>query len=158
MSRIEPSLSDIDDADTYGNSLAAKPQHLSSTKLASVGRRYVGQVIDGLISVLLYLVCLKLASYVVNDTENASWIALFAAASYFLLSDGLPKGQSIAKRFLRITVIDKDSGAYCSYFQSFGRNILSPFIGWIDAIFILFQGKRRLGDRMANTIVIKNQD
>ncbi|MFL0805621.1 MAG: hypothetical protein K6L81_18050 [Agarilytica sp.] len=52
-------------------------------------------------------------------------------------------------------VISKSRGKPCSVFQSLVRNVFSPVLGVVDAIIILGKGRQRLGDLMANTVVIK---
>ncbi len=56
-----------------------------------------------------------------------------------------------------MAVIDKDSGKPCDLVQSLVRNILTPLIGIIDCIFIIFGNKQRLGDMMANTVVVSTK-
>ena len=150
--REKQSLSDANNI-----ALARLTQHPNLNKpLATVGLRYFGQMIDGLITVLIYVGLLFITKEVGMSGGLQDSIVIVTASAYFLLSDGLPKGQSLGKKLLNISVISKSTGKGCSVFQSFIRNMLTPFIGAIDAIFILTKQKRRLGDYMANTIVIKN--
>ena len=83
-------------------------------------------------------------------------IGFLIALLYSLLADGLKGGQSYGKRIMKITVIDVKSRKPCTFIQSFARNLLLQLITTIDCISIIFSDKRqRLGDRIANTIVIK---
>ncbi len=75
--------------------------------------------------------------------------------SYYALSDALPKGQSLGKKPFGLYVISKSTGKPCSVFQSLVRNVFSPVLGVVDAIIILGKGRQRIGDLMANTVVIK---
>ena len=84
-----------------------------------------------------------------------SVIAIGLPALYYLFSDALPKGQSLGKKMLGMSVVHKESGAYCSLLQSFVRNFLAPVSGFIDAVLIFGEERQRLGDLMAKTIVVK---
>lgn len=73
--------------------------------------------------------------------------------SYVLLRDSVP-GQGIGKRLLGLRVVQQESRLPCTWQGSVVRNLAHLFF-WIDAIFILGERKLRLGDRLANTLVIK---
>ena len=127
---------------------------IESHMLASPGLRYLGQLIDGVISISIFIFLLWVVTLIGLSQETASLIAFFGAAIYFLLSDGFAKGQSIGKKLLGMSVIDSVTGKSCSFPQSFFRNVLTPLIGMFDAVFILGKRRQRLGDKLANTIVI----
>ena len=129
---------------------------IESHRLASPGLRYLGQIIDGAISATIFIFFLWLSTLIGLSQASSSLIAFSAAALYFLLSDGLPKGQSLGKKLLGISVIDSVTGKSCSFPQSFFRNLLTPIIGMIDAVFILDKRRQRLGDKLAKTIVVVN--
>jgi uncharacterized RDD family membrane protein YckC len=83
-------------------------------------------------------------------------LGYLTAAAYCLLADGLPGGQSLAKRLLGMAVIKERTGQACSWGDSFVRNVLLVVLGPIDWVFIFFGDKhQRLGDRAAGTIVLK---
>lgn len=167
MNRIEPTIStfDIDDVKDENTSLSSQlgknnksNQHPNLQKqLATVGTRYLGQIIDTIITAMVFIACLHLSKEFEVSEAISSYFILIPPSLYFLFSDGLPKGQSLGKKLLNISVVSKSTGKYCSFIQSFMRNVLTPFLGTIDAIFILTKKKRRLGDYMANTIVVKNR-
>jgi uncharacterized RDD family membrane protein YckC len=75
---------------------------------------------------------------------------------YILFNDAMPNGQSFGKKLFSIKVVNKKSGKNCSVSESFIRNIptVIPFLALIDAVMILGVKKQRMGDKMANTIVI----
>ena len=73
---------------------------------------------------------------------------------YTLLSDGLEGGQSFGKRLVGIRVVSIETGAPCTFGQSFLRNLLLTILGPIDWIFIFGERRQRLGDKAAGTIVI----
>jgi uncharacterized RDD family membrane protein YckC len=73
---------------------------------------------------------------------------------YYLFADGFSGGQSYAKRWLGMHVVDATTNAPCTFWQSFLRNFLLMFLGPIDWIFIFGERHQRLGDKAANTIVL----
>ena len=76
------------------------------------------------------------------------------SSAYYLFADGLRDGQSLAKRHLGMRVIDAETGAPCTFFQSFLRNLLLAILGPLDWIFIFGERHQRLGDKAAGTIVV----
>lgn len=92
---------------------------------------------------------------------------------YLLISDGIFQGSSIGKKFLRLKAININKDTPADFRDSIIRNItvafsllflLIPIIGWVISAavfvleFILIVGdsdKRRLGDYLANTLVIE---
>ncbi len=122
--------------------------------LASRGTRLLGQVVDGIIGGLPVFV----AGLLMAMTPGAGMVLLIVAAIwsgfYYLFADGLPGGQSYAKRWLGMQVVDAKTGAPCTWGQSFIRNLLLAVLGPIDWIFIFGERHQRLGDKAAGTIVI----
>jgi len=116
--------------------------------------RLVGQVLDGFIGVGPLIVAAIFASF--SDTLGT--IVFIAAGAwsvyYYFFADGFTGGQSIAKRWLGMHVIDARTGAPCGYGQSFLRNLLLAILGPIDWIFIFGERHQRLGDMAAGTVVI----
>ncbi len=122
--------------------------------LVTPAKRYQGQFIDGLVSLALfipslYLTKIFLSAGIVNDL-----LAIILPLGYFLLSDGLPNGQSLGKKLIGISVVNMNTGKACSYLRSFLRNGPALILGGLDAILILFRRRQRLGDLMARTIVV----
>jgi uncharacterized RDD family membrane protein YckC len=76
---------------------------------------------------------------------------------YWLLKDGM-NGQSIGKRFVRIGTIVEQSRMRCNIFQSFARNVVLLMALPIDVIFWLRRDKRRLGDLLAGTVVVLEEN
>lgn len=122
--------------------------------LASRSNRLIGQFIDGIIAV----VPIVLAGVVTAFAGAPGILMLVAgiawALFYNLFADGLNQGQSFAKRWLGMQVIDATTGAPCTFGQSFVRNLLLAILGPIDWIFIFGERRQRLGDKAAGTIVI----
>lgn len=87
------------------------------------------------------------------------WIATTA---YWLLRDGLFKGQSIGKRLMGLNVIMQPGKARCTFKASLIRNVLwvVPVINVVmglTGLYYLFTDSagRHWGDRLADTKVIK---
>jgi uncharacterized RDD family membrane protein YckC len=135
----------------------SEPERPYSTNLAHPGKRYQGQFIDGLISIGLFALGVYIRSVFELTGQYSGIIIIVIPFLYYLLSDAMPKGQSIGKKLLDISVIHKNTGAYCTIYQSIIRNILSPVLGVFEAIFIFSKRRQRLGDILANTIVINNK-
>jgi uncharacterized RDD family membrane protein YckC len=119
---------------------------------ASLGERFVAQIIDSIITGLIMFTGALLTS----PGNNAPGMAgLCLGLTYLWLSDALPNGQSIGKHVMKISVIDTETGKPCTIFQSFIRNFLLSVLGIIDCIFIVGKKRQRLGDMAATTSVIK---
>lgn len=98
----------------------------------------------------------------------------FAGLAYLLLGDGLFDGCSLGKKLIRLRVVSAGDLQPCTFRESILRNAtlgtgyalwLIPWLGWIflpaaaAAEFILMVGSkegRRIGDELADTIVIEN--
>ncbi len=88
-------------------------------------------------------------------SPNAMGLAFFLLI-YLLFKDGI-EGQSICKRMFRLMVIDQTTGKPCGPFKSFLRNLdmLLPFAPLVELLILQFsEDGRRLGDKLANTIVV----
>ena len=55
---------------------------------------------------------------------------------------------------MKIAVVDQSTGAPCSYGGSLVRNLVR-MLGIVDWAFVLGERRQRLGDKAANTIVVK---
>jgi uncharacterized RDD family membrane protein YckC len=119
--------------------------------LASPGVRLGAQLIDTVLIVLIVF----LSALVGMAAPSLGLLGVVVALAYLLLADGLPQGQSVGKRVLDIAVIDRRTLKPCTYGQSFLRNFLLALLGIIDWIFIFGRTHQRLGDRAANTIVVR---
>jgi uncharacterized RDD family membrane protein YckC len=123
--------------------------------LASTGKRYLAQIVDQFIAVGLGF----FAVYVLDTLGMKQlgitlfWLIYIA---YILFNDGMKNGQSFGKKLLSIKVINKESAQSCSYAESFMRNITTviPFLAMIDAFMIFGMKKQRMGDKIANTLVV----
>jgi uncharacterized RDD family membrane protein YckC len=71
----------------------------------------------------------------------------------------MPNGQSIGKKLLSIKVVNKLDGKDCTLVESFLRNITTiiPFVAVLDMIMMFGNKRQRLGDRIADTIVVRTK-
>lgn len=132
-------------------------EKIPGVSLAHPGKRYQGQFIDGLISIGLFAIGIFIRNSFELDDQFSGIIIIVIPFLYYLLSDALPKGQSIGKKLLNISVVHENTGAYCTVTQSIIRNLLTPILGIIEVIFIFMKRRQRLGDMLASTIVINNK-
>jgi uncharacterized RDD family membrane protein YckC len=123
--------------------------------LASLTERVLGQLLDSLIAI--GAVCLSALLFLVsNEAGVLSMLGGLAfAVFYILFADGLSNGQSYGKKVLNTAVVDASTGAPCTFWSSFLRNLLLSLLGIIDWVFIFGRRRQRLGDMAANTVVIK---
>ena len=125
-----------------------------SVDLASLPQRLAGQFLDGLVAAVP-----PIAAFLLTFVLHGAGIVLIVltcifAFLYTLLADGLEGGQSFGKRMVGIRVVSMQTGAPCSFGQSFIRNLLLMILGPIDWIFIFGDRQQRLGDKAAGTIVV----
>jgi uncharacterized RDD family membrane protein YckC len=125
-----------------------------SVDLASLSQRLAGQFLDGLVASVP-----AIAAFFLTFVLHGAGIVLIVLACLFaffytLLADGLEGGQSWGKRMVGIRVVSMQTGAPCSFGQSFIRNLLLMILGPIDWLFIFGDRHQRLGDKAAGTIVI----
>jgi uncharacterized RDD family membrane protein YckC len=129
--------------------------------LASLGDRFIAHFIDYIIFVLGLV--LSITTIVMAEKDDTLFgqilgfvgrLCLFPVAFYRLCADGLEDGQSYGKRLMKICVIDATSGKPCTFLKSLVRQIPPLFLGIIDIVFIFSQSRQRLGDTIANTIVV----
>ncbi|MFJ2710853.1 RDD family protein [Pseudomonas sp. NPDC087346] len=125
--------------------------------LAGLGRRWGGQMIDSIITFVLFYIVGLTAKFVGFPPSVVGILALGSGAAYYLFSDAMPNGQSLGKKLLGMSVIDERSYLSCNLYQSFMRNITTPFLSILDWIFIFFGSRKRLGDMLASTIVIRSK-
>ena len=116
--------------------------------------RWLGQFLDTIIYAALVIIPIVLLTTIVGDLM-AVLIGSLPALFYLLFQDGLPDGQSLGKRGVNSRVINATSGAPCGFGESFVRNISLLVLNWIDWIFIFGERRQRLGDKLANTVVVR---
>ena len=123
--------------------------------LGSLSDRLLAQILDSFVAIGALVAAGIL--YAVSPTIGgvALIAAVFYAIFYILFADGFSGGQSYGKRIAHTAVIDATTGEPCSFGQSFLRNLLLTILGIIDWVFIFGKKRQRLGDKAANTIVVK---
>jgi uncharacterized RDD family membrane protein YckC len=122
--------------------------------LAARSTRLLGQILD---AVVASLGVAAMTWVTLDDQYQATVLGRIAAAAglaYFLFGDALPGGQSLAKRWLDLAVVDATTGEPCRPGQSFLRNVTSA-LGPLDWLFIFGEHRQRLGDKLANTLVVE---
>ncbi len=80
-------------------------------------------------------------------------ISLLIFFLYLFFEDALG-GQSIGKRVMRIAVVGVASRRPCNLFQSLIRNLSIIVFSIFDILMIAGNKKLRLGDRIAGTMVV----
>jgi uncharacterized RDD family membrane protein YckC len=119
--------------------------------LASMGDRFTAQFIDALIALVAGAFMYFVATAIGLPLE----LCILVWLAYLLFCDGLPGGQSIGKRFTKSSVVHVETGRPCSYWQSCLRNACLIFLGLLDLVFIIGKQRRRLGDFLASTRVVR---
>lgn len=132
--------------------------HNKSIELATLSQRLCAHIIDTIIThFIFYLFYFPMffLSKVTGAPKLLAGISFILAIFYRLFSDALNDGQSLGKLVMGISVVDAVSKRPCTIMKSFIRNVSLSFLVTFDLIFILSIKRQRLGDRIANTIVIK---
>ncbi len=94
-----------------------------------------------------------------NSESTAFLVGLIISTCYFLFKDSF-SGKSLGKLITGLRVVDLDSRQPIGPGKSIARNwiFLVPFLPIVELIVAnVREDKRRLGDLMANTIVIKDK-
>jgi uncharacterized RDD family membrane protein YckC len=119
--------------------------------------RFFAKLFDSMV-----LMAIMLPSFLLSPPANdIQGMDLLTKASvllfvfYLLFKDGLG-GQSVGKRIMRISVINTKSRRPCSIWQSFLRNI--ALLSVLDVLFIMSGSYRRLGDWLAGTVVVQEEN
>jgi uncharacterized RDD family membrane protein YckC len=118
--------------------------------LASLGERFAGQFLDSLVA----YGGIFLGMHITQKVGFGSAVPFLLFVFYLLFADGLGNGQSLGKKLIGTAVVDEQTGAPCSYWKSFVRNVVM-FFGVFDWAFIFGDRRQRLGDKAASTVVIK---
>jgi uncharacterized RDD family membrane protein YckC len=122
-------------------------------ELASRWQRFFGQMIDTFFAGLPMTLVPSIVNHVPSLTGVWTTLAVSWMVLYLAFGDALHGGQSFAKQWLGMRVVDAKSGTPCTWGDSFIRNVFS-LLGPIDALFIFGEHHQRLGDKAAGTVVI----
>ncbi len=159
------------------------PEHVElQFALATIGNRFLACAVDHVIqvgsSVIVYVIARSLSPglrsaegavfsaereislWVVAGTIIASFLIFFG---YFIFFETVWSGQTPGKRWLKLRVIQED-GRPINFFAALARNlirfadmIVPPFYSvGIVSVFASARAKR-LGDYVANTVVVKER-
>lgn len=164
----------------YGSSSAGGGYAASaSNRVAGVGKRIGGAVVDGIFVMIGFAVGigLSVASVAIlgPPAEDADpfatvgfWVILVGAAiptiiNYVLVSKS---GQTLGKKMVGTVIVDKDSGVPVGFGQGIfkrsmvfgfitGIPIVGPLIALVDIGFLFTEEHQTLHDRLANTLVVE---
>lgn len=136
---------------------------------AGVGLRCVAVLIDLVVLVVVMMVIGLVTGGAYSTTDNngthqvgvaaGGWWPFLVFFGYYIVFEAA-SGRTIGKRLVGLRVVDKD-GDSISWGQALGRNLLrvvDAFLFYfVAAIFVWSSSRRqRLGDRAANTFVIRD--
>ncbi|MHA2274050.1 MAG: zinc-ribbon domain-containing protein [Candidatus Hodarchaeales archaeon] len=125
----------------YGVATVYQPRPYHPAMKAECGDRFVGGLIDFIITAPLNLI---------------SYGCL--GSIYSCVKDGIREGRSFGKGAANLRCVDYTTGAPATIGQSFVRNCLC---GWLDTctcylVLLANEDNRRIGDQVAGTVVIKD--
>jgi uncharacterized RDD family membrane protein YckC len=138
---------------------------MASLSYQGIGPRFVAQIGDGVILLILYFVLgaamFGSLTFDVFGLAALSFIGVYMLLFflYFIVLEGAI-GATVGKRIAKIRVVRED-GSPCGYGPAVVRNVLRvidalPFLYIVGLILISrSEKKQRLGDRLAKTVVIK---
>jgi uncharacterized RDD family membrane protein YckC len=121
-----------------------------SQPLATIGQRFTSQFVDDLVALAFGVICYFAAESLGLPLE----LSVLGFAAYLFFCDGLPGGQSLGKHITKTAVVHVRTEEPCGFWRSLARNF-SMLLGLIDALFILGKQRRRLGDYIAGTKVVR---
>jgi uncharacterized RDD family membrane protein YckC len=125
---------------------------ISESELATPLIRFMARSVDIIFGILILFLVMAISFDLVG-------LGFLLYLIYFLLKDALPNGKSLGKYIFRIQTIGLKTKTPCTVMQALYRNIflIIPFIGFIDALMIFGRHHQRLGDRIADTVVVKSR-
>jgi uncharacterized RDD family membrane protein YckC len=138
-----------------------------------VGIRFIAQVIDGVICLIIFGILVSTMSSMLGTTSPdgfelvgtpaviAQALTVFFSIIYFSLLEAYWGGQTLGKKVTGIQVVNED-GSAIDLGTAFIRNIIRPIDAFcvylVAAVSIwLSPRKQRIGDRVARTCVVKKQ-
>jgi uncharacterized RDD family membrane protein YckC len=141
---------------------------MASFSYQGIGPRFVAQIVDGVILLILYFVlgAAMFGSFTfdVFGLSALSFMGIYMLLFflYFIVLEGAT-GATVGKMITRIRVARED-GSPCGLGPAIVRNVLRvvdalPFLYIVGLVLISRSGKKqRLGDRLAKTVVIKTSE
>ncbi len=135
---------------------------------ASAFKRLVATVIDAVISGALLIpggIVMALGDSVNNEgimVTGASVMAIGGLAGlwYWFARDGRAGGQGLGKEAMGLMVVNLPENRPATARESAIRSLMLPLLGWAvePLMALLGKGGRRVGDRLADTQVIRRSD
>jgi uncharacterized RDD family membrane protein YckC len=141
--------------------------------LASWGRRLAAYLIDNLVLLLANVPGFAILIAGVARTPDSTGLVVLggalivlsvfvAPAIYFTMLHGR-SGQTLGKRWLRLRVVDAETGAAIGYGRAFGRwllvtvlNFFCGLLGLLDGLWPLWdQQNQTWHDKAVSTVVVK---
>lgn len=130
---------------------------LQSHGLARPSTRYQCLAIDLTVCLLLFVLAIITTKALGLDHQLSRYFIFGIPLFYFVIADALPEGQSLGKRILGLAVVSKKTGKSCNIVQSVVRNSATLLLGMLDWIVAFGKDRQRIGDRVANTIVVNRR-
>ena len=115
--------------------------------------------ITGIVAIILVSIIVEIID-LSSDNFAASWVIVsLCLYGWFFGGDGSHNGQGWAKKLCSIKVIDSHNGNPCTFGQSFVRRLwlYLPLFNIIDILCILGVKRQRIGDKLARTLVVKQE-
>ena len=109
--------------------------------------------IKALVAAQLFLIFL-FGAWANNDPQSLffSGTALWVLGLFFM--DGFKNGQGLGKKLLSLQVLRLKDGKPCTFKDSFIRRLTSVFQP-LDSLWTLGKKRQRMGDKFAETVVVK---
>ena len=100
------------------------------------------------------LIVFLFGPWVNSDFQTFAWrgTALCTAGLFFM--DGFKNGQGVGKKLLSLQVLRLKDGKPCTFKDSFIRRLTSVFQP-LDAFWTFGKRRQRMGDKLAETVVVK---
>lgn len=135
-----------------------QPVGIGRPEKAEATSRVLAYLIDLAIAIISSIIVVIIGSFI-----RIFFIFGLVAPAYLLLRDGIfPKfpGQGLGKKALKIMVVNAETGEPIKWLDSVKRQIfmLIPIVNIVEIILLFTDPDgRRLGDKVANTIVVKSR-
>ena len=141
--------------------------------LASWGRRLAAYLIDNLVLLLANVPAVAIIVAGLAQTPDNNGLFVLGAALFVLSAFVVPavyftmlhgrSGQTLGKRWLRLRVVDAQTGVGIGYGRAFGRwllvavvNFLCGLLGLLDGLWPLWdQQNQTWHDKAVSTVVVK---
>ena len=116
--------------------------------------------ITGVVAIILVSIIAETIDFAPDNLAAfSSAVVSLCLFGWFFGGDGSHKGQGWAKKLCSIKVIDSHNGNPCTFGQSFMRRLwlYLPLFNIIDILCIFGVKRQRFGDKLARTLVVKQE-